>query len=628
MFSIALLILQLLVTFTRASQFAFYEDEFVQTPLSIKSDPPILTVTPLQWAKLNETIHGRLHPNVPFARDCFKPNVDPEDVADNLKCKLVTDKYKDEQFRTAHPSGQINTQWETCQADGFKGCLLDYYNPTNTDATTLPRTCKMGSVSPFYIDVATPEDVQAAFIFSRVTAVPLVIKNTGHDYKGKSTAPHSLELWTHNLNDTTYHPSFKPTCPSPNSHINPVSAVTLGAGVQWFKAYAFAETHNITLVGGADRTVGAVGGWLQGGGHGALTNTMGMGADRVLEFSIVTPDGEIRIANQCQNQDLFFALRGGGGGTFGVVLSATILASPPVTIQAVLVQFPLGMPAPQGFIEKYTPDFNASITDSADPFALTQSLWAVLLHHAKPWAEQGWGGYVTANSALYINPVLDKDEAEKSTESLVSWAKELAKLAPSGEKAKVLTIQGEYDSWGHFFNTFADGNSADLGQPLAITSRLVPTTSVETPEARNNLLAALLHAERLAPGVRFLVTTPYNFPSNPDTLHGPSTHPAWRKSIFHVTTVTTWNYNTTVDAIKSKYADAKTAMEYVRELSDAAYVNESDVYEEDWEKVFWGSNYERLLEVKHKYDPHQLLDCWQCVGWAPESPRFSCYIDS
>ncbi|EEB88350.1 hypothetical protein MPER_13859, partial [Moniliophthora perniciosa FA553] len=82
-------------------------------------------------------------------------------------------------------------------------------------------------------------------------------------------------------------------------------------GVQWHEAYGFAEAHNITLVGGSDRSVGAAGGWLLGGGHGMLSNTMGLGADRALQFKVVTPDGKYLTANACQNQDLFFALRGG-----------------------------------------------------------------------------------------------------------------------------------------------------------------------------------------------------------------------------------------------------------------------------------------------------------------------------
>jgi FAD/FMN-containing dehydrogenase len=49
-----------------------------------------------------------------------------------------------------------------------------------------------------------------------------------------------------------------------------------------------------------------------------------MAVDRVRQFRVVTPDGALRVANSCQNSELFWALRGGGGGTFGVVMEASI----------------------------------------------------------------------------------------------------------------------------------------------------------------------------------------------------------------------------------------------------------------------------------------------------------------
>jgi hypothetical protein len=73
--------------------------------------------------------------------------------------------------------------------------------------------------------------------------------------------------------------------------------------------------------------VGVVG-WATGGGHGVLTGEYGMGADNILEAVVVTPNGELLTANACQNEDMFWAIRGGGGGTFGVILSITIKAYP------------------------------------------------------------------------------------------------------------------------------------------------------------------------------------------------------------------------------------------------------------------------------------------------------------
>lgn len=132
--------------------------------------------------------------------------------------------------------------------------------------------------------------------------------------------------------------------------------------------YKFADEHNVTAVGGYHPTVGASGGWLmvlptsdspllaalthfKGAGYSVLTPTLGLGVDRAvrytcflrlfclrtvsyqLQFKIVTPDGVYRTANEYQNADLFWALRGGGGGTFGVVLESTTLATPQLTLQ-------------------------------------------------------------------------------------------------------------------------------------------------------------------------------------------------------------------------------------------------------------------------------------------------------
>lgn len=121
--------------------------------------------------------------------------------------------------------------------------------------------------------------------------------------------------------------------------------------MQFATIYTFAAANNVTVVAGADPGVGISGGWamvssnvsasttsfknsFQAGGHSGLSPSLGLGVDRVLEFKIVTPDGQYRTANKYQNTDLFFALRGGGGGTFGVVLESTHIASPQVTIQA------------------------------------------------------------------------------------------------------------------------------------------------------------------------------------------------------------------------------------------------------------------------------------------------------
>lgn len=166
----------------------------------------------------------------------------------------------------------------------------------------------------------------------------------------------------------THEPQFIPE----GCHVPSQEALTLGAGTQWQEVYEFANGLGLEVVGGADQTVGAVGGWVQVSPflndpqcRMQLCLTMNVNVGRwplfshsyarngsrsccthflksirtsnipdshrslvQLQYKAVTTDGILRIANSCQNSDLFFALRGGGGGTFAVVLEATIMSSP------------------------------------------------------------------------------------------------------------------------------------------------------------------------------------------------------------------------------------------------------------------------------------------------------------
>ena len=91
----------------------------------------------------------------------------------------------------------------------------------------------------------------------------------------------------------------------------------LGTGTESFEvANWMVDQQNITVVVSGFWSLGAAGGWSMGGGHGSITSFLGLGADQVLSLNVVTADGSFLTADPTQNEDLFFALRGGGGGTF------------------------------------------------------------------------------------------------------------------------------------------------------------------------------------------------------------------------------------------------------------------------------------------------------------------------
>lgn len=86
-------------------------------------------------------------------------------------------------------------------------------------------------------------------------------------------------------------------------------AVSLAAGMQMQDINSAVHAKNLTVLSAGGSTVG-IGGYLTGGGHGALSATYGLAADQVLEMEIVTPNGSIWTLNECQHQDLFWAMRG------------------------------------------------------------------------------------------------------------------------------------------------------------------------------------------------------------------------------------------------------------------------------------------------------------------------------
>jgi len=140
----------------------------------------------------------------------------------------------------------------------------------------------------------------------------------------RSSAPNSLSIWTRNIQEITFHNAFQPTgCSSAIE----TTALTAGAGQVMSELFSAADAKGLTIIGGAAEGVG-IGGYLTGAGHSALSVSHGMAADNVLEVTLVTPSGEIIRANECQNTDYFYAFRGGGGSTFGVLLSATIRTIP------------------------------------------------------------------------------------------------------------------------------------------------------------------------------------------------------------------------------------------------------------------------------------------------------------
>lgn len=127
--------------------------------------------------------------------------------------------------------------------------------------------------------------VQQAVRFARTHNLRLIIRNTGHDTSGRSSGADALQIFTQNLDDIVYTRDFRAT--GSNASLGP--AVTFGAGVTFEQLYTRGAVDGFMVTGGDCVSVGAAGGFIQGGGVPPfLGHTWGLGVDNALEFEIVT----------------------------------------------------------------------------------------------------------------------------------------------------------------------------------------------------------------------------------------------------------------------------------------------------------------------------------------------------
>jgi hypothetical protein len=496
-----------------------------------------------------------------------------------------------------------NTNWETC---GDEQCLL-IPGPLGKLMSLFPSgTCSLGALPHYALVAESPQDIAAVIQFAKTHHIALNIKNTGHDYLGRSTSPDSITIWTHKLDSIEFHPSYS-SCDGQT-----LPAFTFGAGVNWFNAYQAAHDHNVTVIGGAQAGVGVAGGWLQGGGHSMLSPAFGLGVDQVLEFKVVLANGEYVTANACSHPDLFWALRGGGGGSFGVVTQVTVRTHPKTSVQV------------QGM----------SILTVPVPGA-QRDLLIEFARHSKRWAEEGWGGYFyyyghNRIQFVYGNPLLTEDQALESMKPLLDFVNSRPKT--------YIQLMNKAWSFDDFYDVFMNvlyPNAEMVGHGARIASRLIPQSHFSTNASIETLIDAFLEGTKKTRPLSVFLPTQILATTSlrvKDENRETSVQPLFRDSVWHVIYTTGWE-KSVPRYIKRKQALAVSeAADPIRKITPGggAYINEADVREPSWRQSFWGDeNYARLMKIKKVYDPENVFHCWKCIGWEEkmiaEDKKYRCY---
>ncbi|KAJ5963115.1 hypothetical protein N7481_013420 [Penicillium waksmanii] len=539
--------------------------------------------TEAQWAALNNSIEGNLVTVRPLASSCHDPDFSASE------CSVVQANTNNSTYRSSQPGALQWENWETWPAADEK-CYTE---------TPRSEPCEQGRLPLYSAEVRTAQHIQTVVNFVTRHNIKLVIKNTGHDFLGRSSAPKSLQILTHMMKNMSISNEFIPTVPPMLNPPDSAKAVTVGAGVQLGEMYAFLGSKGLMAVGGTFSTVGIAGGYIQGGGHSFLGWLHGMASDNVLEFEIVLADGSLVFANAYQNSDLFFALRGGGGGSFGVVVSATLKVYPDYPlIYATL---------------NYTMDPGVAFWDGVGAFQ----------KHILRLNDQGGSGYYgmvpiypvssTQNVSVLLSSMAFVNQTNSTTvkelfSPLLLDLKQAIGFEPFFDMVTYPSMSSMYSTI--LAGSYATGTGMRLGSQLVSRDFMKSDNSTRLTRAMSSL--------NFDPGeaVAGVILTGGQVSKNRNIAS--ALNPAWRDTMVHVIFTRLMSPDMTFEEQETKAANiTRHEVPIFKSLEHGkmgAYMNEADADEVGFQKSFWGENYPRLRSIKASRDPNDLFIVRKGVG--------------
>ncbi|KAH9886538.1 FAD binding domain-containing protein [Xylariomycetidae sp. FL2044] len=528
-----------------------------------------------EWALLGASLGAdALLKPVPPAAACY-----PGPDQDAARCAFLVQDTSSNRFYIDDPL-TVLTEWPEGDT-----CYATLTPPANV-------TCTQGGFPVYVVNVSSVRQVQMAVNFARNRDLRLVVKNTGHDFVGRSVGFGSLSIWTHWLKDFEFLPEF-----SIGEYEG--MAARVGSGIESWEMFARMEEHNMTAVVAGGYTVGAYGGWMAGGGHSAMASTYGMGSDQVLSLEVVTADGRFVTADVNQNTDLFYALRGGGGSTYGIVTSAIVKVHPPTPLLMSTLAFSTGGPA--------------NVT--------SEIFWRAFdIYHAFGLP------IVDAGGTAYSNVRKSGDDSFSFTTNIempgLSAEQLIAFVQPLYDDLNAIGIPATNPAPARASNWGAgNGGVGDRPGSSRFGSRLFPRGNFEDPTLFARTQRAIrdavsaggyaFHGIHLAP-----TRERAGYPGRDSGVNE-----AFRGAVLFADLFDGARLRG-LTAAEDRAAHARFRV-YLDGIRDAApssggggsYYNECDVEEPDWQRAFFGAaNYERLRAVKREWDPWGVFYAPAAVG--------------
>ncbi|KAF4817309.1 FAD-linked oxidoreductase apf9 [Colletotrichum tropicale] len=555
-----------------------------------------------EWGRFNSSIAGNLIQTAPPAAPCYAgPN------RDAAACEAVTQGWSTATFQASQPIGYDYPLNSSCPLAQFT-------------ANAPSANCTIGNSPVFAVNVTDEEHISKAVEFAKKNNIRVVIKSTGHDFLQRSTGYGSLSIWLQNYRKGfNFHDDFQVVNECPKSDWKG-SALTITGAYSWSDIYPTAFEKNLIVVGGNNRGPCATGGWTQGGGHSPVTRFYGLGADQVLSARVVLASGEIVTASPCNNTDLFYAIRGGGGGTYGVVTQMTVKTYPTKNIDAIDVV--IGTASTSANVSA---KFVDAMTD---------------IYSSYPYlSEVGFAGYgawamnspvpIGGNFSTFYTQTFTTlgNDAAEATRLFKPIAEKITPLKDAGFTVSI--TQKAYTDYGAYYAN-KSGTDATVGGVSALASRLLGKSALEGN--RDQLRKAMETMAGKDGKTVFHTVVHHGLQTAQETRDKSSAvQPGWYDAvILDIFERPILSGELSVSSNIDLFDDVRqNVLPVYRELSPntGTYMNEADWGDTNFQEDFYSSNWKQLIQIKTKYDPSGVFYCQTCVGsdeWKQEASGALC----
>ncbi|GCF08396.1 FAD-binding oxidoreductase [Dictyobacter arantiisoli] len=428
---------------------------------------------------------------------------------------------------------------------------------------------------------SSPKDVQTCLEFVRKFNLPVTPRAGGHSYAGYSTT-------TGLLLDVTRMNSISIDAVSGNA--------TIGSGARLIDIYQALTQHNRILPGGSCPTVG-ISGLTMGGGVGVIGRKFGLTCDNLLSAQVVLADGRLVTCDAQNNADLYWGLRGGGGGNFGIVTSFTFRTYPLNTLSI--------------FTLSWSWSNAAAVLDAWQNWAPSapDELWSNCLLLT---SSDGQGDPLVRINGVYVGDL-------GPLNTLLQQVIDKVGVAPTGRYSNTTSVLDTMLYEAGCYNKSIEACRLPGMGPQGSLQR-------DTSKAKSDYITRRLSQQ----GIKTLVNAIEQRQISPtsgtagigiDAFGGKINQVApdatafvHRNTLFSIQYTATWSPNDTQRTIAGNIGWLDQTWQGMRPYaSGSAYQNYIDPDLSNWQQAYYGNNLARLQQVKATYDPNNLFHFKQSI---------------